>query len=198
MYLALGDSYTIGEGVDQNKTYPNILKQFLDKHNVSAEVTVIAKTGWTSQELFEAYDKRNLKREYDLVSLLVGVNNQYRKHSFDYFAKGFETMLNEAISRSILGESNVVVISIPNYGLTPFGKGKDKEEEITIDITNYNKHIKQRCDLYGVRYFDINEVYNTKASQYIIEDNLHPSAEMYQEWVDFFKEDVLKLLSNKV
>lgn len=193
-YLALGDSYTIGEQVEQKGTYPYLLQQFLSDHSLEVDVNVIAETGWTAQELFETYSDKSIKREYDLVTLLIGVNNQYRKHDFSYFVKGFETMLNEAISKSIKGESNVFVLSIPNYGLTPFGH--KNVEQITKQIQMYNTHIQKRCELYGVGYRDINGPYAKYATEYLVEDGLHPSTEMYKEWVNYFKEDVLEVLSN--
>ena len=192
-YLALGDSYTFGEGVKQCQTFPYLLQQFLLDCNIKLDLKVIAKTGWTVQELIEAINRVELKREYDFVTLLIGVNNQYRKHNFKDFTKGFERILNESISKSIAGEMNVFVLSIPNYGLTPFGN--DNKELITEDIFKYNLHIRHRCEIYGVNYVEISDFYNSNAHSAVVEDGLHPSSAIYLDWARNLE---LKVINNLI
>ena len=122
-YLALGDSYTIGEAVSQQESFPFQLVTQLKTSNISvAKPKVIARTGWTTDELQTAIRAENITQNYDLVTLLIGVNNQYRGYSLDTYRKEFKELLNTAISFAGKNNKRVFVVSIPDWGVTPFGK----------------------------------------------------------------------------
>ncbi|UPT66075.1 MAG: GDSL-type esterase/lipase family protein [Sphingobacteriales bacterium JAD_PAG50586_3] len=137
-FLALGDSYTIGEAVDENKRWPIQLKALLNaKGIVLNEVDIIAKTGWTTDELLAAINDKSISRTYNFVSLLIGVNNQYRGYPIDNYEKEFAALLDMAIGFAAGDAKNVIVLSIPDWGAMPFADGKDRNE-ITKHIDDFN------------------------------------------------------------
>ena len=185
-YLALGDSYTIGESVPTNGSFPFQLAKALEKNKLTAfgEVKVIAKTGWTTDELKEAISNAKLTSDYDLVSLLIGVNNQYRGYSLAQFEKEFEELLRLAIGFAKGKNSHVVVVAIPDYGCTPFGA--EKATQIDAELKQYNRICAQTAKQYGVEFVD---TYKTSKrakleSELLANDQLHPSQKMYTLWVD--------------
>jgi len=192
-FLALGDSYTIGESVDAAMRWPNQLVAALNRSGLEFEQPqIVAKTGWTTDELLAALDQASLKESYDYVSLLIGVNNQYRGRSVTSFEPEFTALLERAISYSNRKANGVFVVSIPDWGVMPFAEGRDARK-IALEIDTYNKSIERICKIYGVRFFDITEI-SRKASEtpsFVASDGLHPSGEMYAAWVNevrsFFK-----------
>ena len=148
-YLALGDSYTIGEGIPFEHSYP---KQIVNEISLIDSVRVIAKTGWTTDELIDTLDNVSLPK-YDIISLLIGVNNQFRGYSIENYVKEFENLLVRAINYS-KNKSNVFVLSIPDYGVTPFGKSRGKEK-IYNEINTYNDINRSISKKYNIMYFDI-------------------------------------------
>lgn len=192
-FLALGDSYTIGESVDAAMRWPNQLVAALNRSGLEFEQPqIVAKTGWTTDELLAALDQASLKESYDYVSLLIGVNNQYRGRSVTSFEPEFTVLLERAISYSNRKANGVFVVSIPDWGVMPFAEGRDARK-IALEIDTYNKSIERICKIYGVRFFDITEI-SRKASEtpsFVASDGLHPSGEMYAAWVNevrsFFK-----------
>ena len=179
-YLALGDSYTIAESLNLIDSYPHQLKNQLKKID---SVNIIAKTGWTTGELIDTLKSLNINNKYDYVSLLIGVNNQYREYDISIFEKEFEYLLNLAIQYAN-DRSKVFVISIPDYGVTPFGfKHRDK---IYKEIDQYNLIKKKIVEKYNLRFYDVTDISReAKEKKYLIaEDSLHPSREMYSLWVD--------------
>jgi len=192
-FLALGDSYTIGESVDAAMRWPNQLVTALNRSGLEFEQPeIVAKTGWTTDELLTALDQASLAASYDYVSLLIGVNNQYRGRSVASFEPEFTALLERAISYSNRKANGVFVVSIPDWGVMPFAEGRDARK-IALEIDTYNKSIERICKIYGVRFFDITEI-SRKASEnpsYVASDGLHPSGEMYAAWVNevrsFFK-----------
>ena len=185
-YLALGDSYTIGETVPKNGSFPFQLAKALEKNALTAfdEVKVIAKTGWTTDELKEAISTANPNSDYDLVSLLIGVNNQYRGYPINQFDKEFEELLKLAIGFAKGKNSNVVVVAIPDYGCTPFGA--EKANQIDVELKQYNQICAQKAKKYGVAF--VNTYKTSKRakseSELIADDQLHPSQKMYTLWVN--------------
>ena len=126
-YLALGDSYTIGEGLPMQDNFPYQTVQLLSESGYSVEIpTIVAKTGWTTDELQRAIGSHILQTRYDFVSLLIGVNNQYRGTGLEEYAKQFEELLQQAIQFAG-NSSHVFVFSIPDWGVTPFAEGRDRE-----------------------------------------------------------------------
>lgn len=178
-YLALGDSYTIGESVAEAERWPNQLAQKLKIPNP----TIIATTGWRTDDLNGAIQSANLKNEYDLVSLLIGVNNQYQGKSAAQYEIEFEDLLKTAIQLAKGKSKNVFVVSIPDYGYTPFGK--PKQEIITPRIDEFNQINKRIADKYQITYFNITGISRKGLDDptLVAADGLHPSGKMYAQWV---------------
>ena len=191
-YLALGDSYTIGEGIEFEDNYPN---QIVNQIFLIDTVTVIAKTGWTTDELIDTLNNLQLDK-FDVVSLLIGVNNQFRGYQIDKYVMEFENLLIRAIDYS-KDKKNVFVLSIPDYGVTPFGKVKG-QERIYREINSYNNINRIMAEKYNVMYFDITEI-SRKAendTSLLAEDKLHPSKKMYKIWIDKLKLELIDSLKN--
>lgn len=189
-YLALGDSYTIGEGVEESDRYPNQLVKRLTKETFFnwKDPKIIAKTGWTVDELNEGINNSDLKdQSFDLVTLLIGVNNQYRGRPLNVYKTEFEAMLKRAIAFAGDKPDHVVVISIPDWGVTPFAtnRGTDKVK-VAGEIDAYNQAKKEVCDNYGVAFIDITVDYREIGAkpEMVVEDNLHPSGLVYTRWTD--------------
>ena len=189
-YLALGDSYTIGENIAFEDAYPN---QIVRELSLIDSVNVIAKTGWTTNELIDTLSKSYLDK-YDVVSLLIGVNNQFRGYQIDKYVMEFENLLIRAIDYS-KNKKNVFVLSIPDYGVTPFGKVRG-QEKIYKEINSYNDINRVLAEKYNVLYFDITEISRKAANDtsLLAEDKLHPSKKMYKMWVDKLKYELLDSL----
>jgi lysophospholipase L1-like esterase len=185
-YLALGDSYTIGAAVSAKARWPNQLaKRLEEKTEQSIKTTIIAKTGWTTNELIDAVSSAQLADTYDLVSLLIGVNNQYRGYSIYQYEKEFEQLLLTSIRYTGDNSGNVFVLSIPDYGITPFAADLD-QDKIASEINKYNQIAKGICKAYQVEFTDITEISRMAVSErsLIADDDLHPSAMMYEKWVE--------------
>lgn len=184
-YLALGDSYTIGEGVSPAERYPEQLKDSLQKAGIGlGAVTILARTGWTTDELSRAMDAAEFFPPYDMVSLLIGVNNQYRGRSPENFRGEFVGLLQRAISLAGDHADRVVVISIPDWGVTPFAQGRDREQ-IAREIDAYNAVKKEETLRLGVAWVDVTPI-SRRADQQpelLALDGLHPSGLMYRLWM---------------
>ncbi|UCE94119.1 MAG: SGNH/GDSL hydrolase family protein [Flavobacteriaceae bacterium] len=192
-FLALGDSYTIGHGVSEEMRWPNQLKDRLLKESVSLEkVDIIAQPGWTTSALLYAIDQKQ-PDQYDMVSLLIGVNNQYQKRLFEEFQEEFRELLDIALNLS--GESQrVFVVSIPDYGVTRYGSANP--EGIATEINNYNGFIRGYCEEKNVPFVDVTEISRTLAASdgALASDALHPSGYQYSLWVEKIVPVVLELL----
>lgn len=187
-FLALGDSYTIGEAVQEDERWPVQLVTKLAKQGIQvAEPRIIAKTGWTTDELQLAINDAQPSTDYDLVSLLIGVNNQYRGYPIDQYQREFEALLDQAILFAKDKPQNVFVISIPDYGVTSFAKDRSLDGgKIASELDAYNKMAKEIASAREVQFFEITE-WSRKASDdpsLVASDNLHPSGKMYENWVD--------------
>lgn len=193
-YLALGDSYTIGECVEQAMTFPYLLTSSLASNNIKLSTTVIAKTGWTSTELENAIEEAKIDQKFDLVTLLIGVNNQYRNESIVTFKESFIRLIDKALSLVNGNFRKLIIISIPDYGYTPFGY--EKQEIISKEINIYNEISKQVADSFEIKYIYITDVTRQGLNQpeLIASDGLHPSGEMYQLWIPKIKSEVLNSL----
>lgn len=185
-YLALGDSYTIGEAVEQKLSFPYQLVSELATQNVFVTTPkIIAKTGWTTDELQSAIKVENVTQKFDVVTLLIGVNNQYRGNPQITYRKEFAALLQTAISYANGNKKHVFVISIPDWGITPFGKSSGKDiAKISAEIDAFNAIAKEETLAMNVSYTDI-----TLGSRYagtdlslVATDGLHPSGKMYAEW----------------
>lgn len=195
-FLALGDSYTIGESVPQDKRWPVQLTDVLNQQGFTmAPPQIIAKTGWRTDELMEAIqENKTINARYDLVSLLIGVNNQYQGKDITVYEEEFEMLLTTAIELAGEDPGNVFVVSIPDYGKTPFGASK--EAQIAKEIDTYNSINLAIAKKYGVSYVDITPFSREakERKELVADDNLHPSGLMYTGWVELMKDTVLKLL----
>lgn len=194
-YLALGDSYTIGQGVEESMRWPNLLKYKLKANNVDvSQVDIIAKTGWTTNNLLRAIDEQN-PTSYDLVSLLIGVNNQFQGTPISVFESEFDELL--VICQEIAGGSEgVFVVSIPDYGVTPFGSAYGNAETIAREIDQYNNYIQTKCREKGILYIDITYLSRVLADsqEALVSDQLHPSGFQYSKWIEVINIAVLELL----
>lgn len=182
-FLALGDSYTIGQGVQPKESWPFQLKDALENSERTInELTIIARTGWTTSDLLQAIAQQSPTKQ-DMVSLSIGVNNQFRGLEFSIFQEEFNTLLDIAID---LAESKekVFVVSIPDYGVTPFGAYNS--ENIARELDMYNTYMKQRCAEINIAFIDITPISRElgDGSNALADDNLHPSPFQYSLWVE--------------
>lgn len=184
-YLALGDSYTIGQSVDQAQSFPYQLKTSLTQQGYTlADPKIIAVTGWTTTDLINGIAQANLTQKYDFVTLLIGVNNQYQGKSQAQYRTEFVQLLNTAIGFAGGNKKHVFVLSIPDYSVTPFALGLDKAR-IAAEIDQFNDINYNESTLAGVNYLNITGISRQAATTpaLIAGDGLHPSAAMYQMWV---------------
>ena len=189
-YLALGDSYTIGQSVPSEENYPNRTSARLESDFIDVETTtIIAVTGWTTADLNAGIANANLTDTFDLVSLLIGVNNFYQGKPLSQYKPEFENILLQAIELAGGIKENVFVVSIPDYAYTPFGNGNPS---ISQGIDNFNAANKTITDSIGVSYFDITPISREGLDkpELVASDELHPSGEQYKRWVELFYEDV--------
>jgi lysophospholipase L1-like esterase len=183
-YLALGDSYTIGEKVASEENFPSQVVQLLRHQKLDFAIPeIVAKTGWTTDELQAGIKNVSLKKKYDFVSLLIGVNNQYRGKTVADYILEFEVLLQKAISLAGDKAERVIVLSIPDWGVTPFAYGSNTKK-IASEIDAFNKANKEIADKYHVHYVDITP--GTRKAEtdlsLLAEDELHPSAKEYKKW----------------
>ena len=192
-FLALGDSYTIGESVEEDQRWPLQLVYELKKNNIVLSPTIIAKTGWTTDELKEGINQAPLNFPYDWVSLLIGVNNQYRGKSIEEFKGEFENLLEQAIVFSGNNKARVFVVSIPDWGVMPFAINQN-QEKIATEIDNFNQAIYEICVSNDIKFVDVTPISRQvlEHPEWIAEDGLHPSGEQYKEWV----KEILPLFLN--
>jgi lysophospholipase L1-like esterase len=184
-YLALGDSYTIGESVGESERWPMQLIAQLNAVGKNYDVPkIIATTGWRTDDLGNAIWKEDPKPGYDLVSLLIGVNNQYQGKSVDAYKPDFEELLKKAISLAGGDKKRVFVVSIPDYGYTPYGK--PKQATISVELDKFNAANKEITEKMGVRYINITDISRKgfEDPQLVAADGLHPSGKQYKLWVD--------------
>lgn len=182
-YLALGDSYTIGESVPEADRWPHQLVQYLEAEGIRAELTIVARTGWTVDELWQGMQANPPEGTYNLVTLLVGVNNQYRGYPLESYRQGFQFMLGQAIDYAGGEPRRVIVLSIPDWGITPFAAGRDSAQ-IAEEIDEFNAVNRAEATSAGVHYVDVTAI-SRAASQdpeLIAGDGLHPSGKMYALW----------------
>jgi len=196
-YLAIGDSYTIGEQVQSKDNFPNQVYRLM-KNDFSdfTEPRIIAKTGWTTDELekgiIAALKTEPLQASYNFVSLLIGVNNQYRGRTVENYKPEFEELLKKAIRFAGNNAAQVVVVSIPDWGVTPFAEGRDGNK-IAKEIDAYNAAAKEIASTYNVHYIDITPWTREAATDnsLLAADGLHPSGKEYKRWAEkiaeFFK-----------
>ncbi|MEH3113274.1 SGNH/GDSL hydrolase family protein [Pedobacter terrae] len=185
-YLALGDSYTIGESVKQAESFPYQLQGLLKAQNITlANPKIIAVTGWTTNELQAAIKSENVNGTFSFVTLLIGVNNQYRGYPLSTYKKEFSELLQTAITYAGGDKTRIFVVSIPDWGVTPFGKNSGRSmQTIANEIDSFNAANQEITLAAGVSYTNITPASRNAATDLslVADDGLHPSAKMYAEW----------------
>lgn len=201
-YLALGDSYTIGQSVCETCRYPEQLKSNLTAlYPQSAfSLKVIARTGWTTANLISAINTENPQANYDLVTLLIGVNNQYQGLNFSVYEKEFPALLNKAIMLAKGDAKNVIVLSIPDYAYTPFGVSmmQGQTNTISAEINKYNSFAENDCKAKGVVFLNITDITRQGLvnTALVAKDALHPSEYAYKLFVEKMLPNVKMVLQN--
>lgn len=198
--LSLGDSYTIGEAVEPSGRWPVQLAGMLRGNGVEVrEPEIIARTGWTTDELSSAIDAGNPIGPYDLVTLLIGVNNQYRGRSAENFRDEFTQLLQRAIRFAGGNPSRVIVLSIPDWGVTPFAEGRDRAK-IAREIDAYNQVKREETERAGAHFVDITPTSREAATNPLLlaTDGLHPSAAMYEKWAKQTLKMAQRILGHQV
>ncbi|MCC6186313.1 MAG: SGNH/GDSL hydrolase family protein [Chitinophagaceae bacterium] len=183
-YLALGDSYTIGEQVAFPLNFPNQMVQLLRQQNIAiADPVIVATTGFTTDELQAAIRENNINEQFSIVSLLIGVNNQYRGRSLANYEEEFTQLLQQAIHFANDNGEKVFVLSIPDWGATPFAEGKDRMQ-IATEIDAYNAAAKKISQAHQCHFIDITDSTRANGNKqiFLAEDKLHPSAKEYAVW----------------
>ncbi len=183
-FLALGDSYTIGENVEEAQRWPVVLAKLLRDEGVDLdEPIIIARTGWTTDELDTAINQVNLQGVFDLVSLLIGVNNQFRGRAAEEYRREFVALLRRAVAFAGARPSHVLVLSIPDWGVTPFALGRNRAR-IAEEIDRFNAIKRAETERPGARYVDVTPMSRLAAQDrsLLAGDALHPSGKMYAEW----------------
>lgn len=195
--LALGDSYTIGEGVAEADRWPVRLAAMLrGRGKAVAAPKIIARTGWTTDELSAGIDAARPDSAYDLVTLLIGVNNQYRDRSENEYRAQFRALLARAVAFAGGRATRVIVVSIPDWGVTPFANGRDRRG-IGQVIDRFNAINREETNHAGARYADITPRSRRAADDetLVAADGLHPSASMYAAWLDVILPIALEVVS---
>ncbi len=183
-FLALGDSYTIGEGIPEAGRWPVRLAEMLGERGIAVEAPrIIARTGWTTDELDAAIDEAAPTGPYGLVSLLIGVNNQYRGRPADEYREQFAALLARAIGFAGGDAGRVLVLSIPDWGVTPFAADRDRAA-IAREIDGFNAIARDEAERAGARFVDITPASRAAAARpgMLADDGLHPSGAAYEEW----------------
>lgn len=184
--LSLGDSYTIGESVCETCRFPEQLKDSLSinfKKDTTFSLQIIARTGWTTTNLINAIEQENITSNFDLVTLLIGVNNQFQNRDFSIYEKEFPELISTSIKAANNKRKNVIVVSIPDYAFTPFGNGN---ASISTGIDKYNAFAKNYCDENGITFINITDITREGLSNtsLVASDGLHPSKLAYTKFVE--------------
>lgn len=187
-YLALGDSYTIGQSVCETCRFPELLKKSLKNLNPNDDFSlkIIAQTGWTTTNLISAINSQDLTANYDLVTLLIGVNNQYQNKDITLYEIEFPQLLNKTIKLAKGEKANVIVVSIPDYAYTPFGQRTGNQAKISTEIDNYNAIAKKYCIENNIEFIEITDITRMGliSPNLVASDGLHPSEFAYSLFVE--------------
>ncbi len=200
-YLALGDSYTIGQSVSSSERWPTQLYNRLgDLGNELDTLVYVATTGWRTDDLSAGIANVTPDSNYNLVSLLIGVNNQFQGRSFDQYELEFPILLNQAIAHAGNIKSRVFVVSIPDYMFTSFGQSYNDPDQVSDALDQYNAYAKKVSDSVGVRFFNITDISRNGITDPLLvaSDGLHPSAKQYTAWVDLIMDNTLVGFGNEL
>lgn len=187
-YIALGDSYTIGQSVCLTCRFPEQLKKKLETTipGLSVDLKIIAQTGWTTSNLINALKEQQPTSEYKLVTLLIGVNNQYQNREFSIYEREFPQLAQTAITLAKGNKDNIIVVSIPDYAYTPFGQQTGNATKISTELDRYNAFAKNYCDANGITFINITDItrQGLKETYLVATDGLHPSEKAYSLFID--------------
>lgn len=181
--LALGDSYTIGEGVNEEERWPNQFVKVAYENGIDfLTPRIIAMTGWKTYDLINGIESSNFEKKYDYVSLLIGVNNQFNSRPVNEFKNDLDKLLIK-INNLKKKDGSVLIISIPDWGSSPYGENMDRNQ-ISTEINTFNNSLKSFANINGLKYVDVTEISRRAINEpnLITSDNLHPSGLMYLEW----------------
>jgi len=195
-FLALGDSYTIGESVAPNERWPELMVGALRKRGLAfTDPLIVAQTGWTTAELMAGVEQADVQGIFDLVSLQIGVNNQYRGEDAGIYRSEFRRLLEWAVAFAAGNPGRVAVFSIPDWGVTPYANGWDREQ-ISREIDAFNQINRSETEQAGARYVDVTGQSRLAAQDpsLIAVDGLHPSGKMYAAWVSLALPTILSIL----
>ena len=196
-YLALGDSYTIGQSVNEQARFPVQLMDSLKKnYEVKTQLDIIATTGWRTDDLLNAMDRENPQSgNYNFITLLIGVNNQYQGRPIEQYITDLEVLIKRSLDLLEGKSQNLILVSIPDYGVTPFASSGN-QQKIAIEIDNYNEIKEQMAVKFNTRYVYITDI--SKQAKYdlslLASDELHPSGKMYGLWVDRIYPEMINIL----
>lgn len=196
-YLALGDSYTIGQSVNEQARFPVQLMDSLKKnYEIITKLDIIATTGWRTDDLLNAMDRENPQSgNYNFITLLIGVNNQYQGRPIEQYITELEVLIKRSIDLLEGKSQNLILVSIPDYGVTPFASSGN-QQKIAIEIDNYNEIKEQMAVKFNARYVYITDI--SKQAKYdlslLASDELHPSGKMYGLWVDRIYPEMINIL----
>jgi lysophospholipase L1-like esterase len=199
--LALGDSYTVGEGVASRESWPSQLAARIRSlaHDV-ADPVIMARTGWTTDELMSAIEARDdlPSMRFDFVTLLIGVNDQYRGRPIETFIEGFRALVDRAILSAAGNREAVALLSIPDWSVTPFASGRDRST-IAREIERFNQAVSDEAASSGVTFLNISDIASRAGDEppLLSPDGLHPSGAMYSEWVDRIAPTALAVISRR-
>jgi lysophospholipase L1-like esterase len=186
--LSLGDSYTIGQNVCETCRFPEQLKDSLLNriNNSTFTLDIIAQTGWTTTNLIQAIDDQNPMNDYDLVTLLIGVNNQFQSKPFNLYEEEFPSLIMKAIEFAKYNKSNVMVISIPDYAFTPFGQNYGNPQTTSAQIDTYNAFAQNYCYENDITFVNITDITRQGLNnpELVATDGLHPSSLAYTKFVE--------------
>lgn len=197
--LALGDSYTIGQSVCETCRFPVQLKDSVSKRFNSTDISldIIARTGWTTTNLIDAINTQSPTSDYDLVTLLIGVNNQYQHKSFEVYTNEFPVLMQKAIASVNGDRSKVIVVSIPDYAFTPFGQNSSNPETISSELNQYNAFAQNYCEERDITFVNITDITRLGLEQpgLVASDGLHPSELAYSKFVERLLPNALEKLN---
>ncbi|ALJ01217.1 hypothetical protein DC20_04995 [Rufibacter tibetensis] len=195
-YLALGDSYTIGQGVAATERWPVYLANSLSGEGVKVgEPRIIAQTGWTTADLLQRVKTEKFDGGYGLVSLMIGVNNQYQGRSLEEFRTQFRELLTLSTALALKDPKNVLVLTIPDWGATPFGSSRDRAST-SAQIKRFNEVIKAEATTAGITVIDVYDIslLVRETPAYLAPDGLHYSGLMHQRWAQMALPEAKKKL----
>jgi lysophospholipase L1-like esterase len=198
-FLALGDSYTIGQSVSPEDRWPVQLAELLRAEGITVEKPlIVARTGWTTGELSAGIDRQEPQGPFELVTLLIGVNDQYRRGDLDTYRAEFRDLLARGVGFAGGRADRVIVLSIPDWGVTPFAEGQDRAR-IGSEIDRFNAVNQEETERAGARYVDVTPLSRQAAQNptLIAPDGLHPSAEMYAGWAELALPQALAALEGR-